>query len=84
MNDEVKEILEDVKRHLDYVEATKQCSIRYNEMKVMYDYITNLQEALLDIKEYIENRFDEDKGIWIIDCYELLEIVNKAIGEENE
>ena len=45
MKDEnIKEILEDVKRHLDYVEATKQCSIRDNEMKVMYDYITNLQE----------------------------------------
>ena len=44
MSDEIKEILEDVKRHLDYVEATKQSSIRDNEMKVMYDYITNLQE----------------------------------------
>ena len=42
--EEIKEILEDVKRHLDYVEATKQCSIRDNEMKAMYDYITNLQE----------------------------------------
>ena len=44
MKDEIKEILEDVKRHLDYVEATKQCSIRDNEMKAMYDYITNLEK----------------------------------------
>lgn len=44
MKDEIKKILEDVKRHLDYVETTKQCSIRDNEMKAMYDHITNLQE----------------------------------------
>ena len=43
MNNDIKEILDNVKRHLDYVEATKQKSIRDNEMKVMYDYITNLQ-----------------------------------------
>lgn len=42
-NESIKEILEDVKRHLDYVDATKQCSIRDNEMRIMYDYITNLQ-----------------------------------------
>ena len=46
MNEETKEILEDVKRHLDYVEVTKQASIRDNEMKAMYYYITNLQEEL--------------------------------------
>lgn len=50
MNDEIKEILEDVKRHLDYVETTKQASIRDNEMKAMYDYITNLQEELEEEK----------------------------------
>jgi hypothetical protein len=50
MKDEIKEILEDVKRHLDYVEATKQASIRDNEMKAMYDYITNLQEELKEYK----------------------------------
>lgn len=44
MSEEIKEILEDVKRHLDYVEATKQSSIRDNEMKAMYDCITSLQE----------------------------------------
>jgi hypothetical protein len=48
MKDEIKEILEDIKRHLDYVEATKQCSIRDNEMKVMYDYITNLHQIEQD------------------------------------
>lgn len=62
MNEEIKEILEDIKRHLDYVEATKQCSIRDNEMKAMYNYITNLQKELdqyknnwEELKKYIEN-----------------------------
>ena len=44
MDEDIKETLENVKRHLDYVEATKQCSIRANEMKAMYNYITNLQK----------------------------------------
>jgi len=56
MKDDIKETLEDVKRHLDYVEATKQCSIRDNEMKAMYDYITNLQEEL-DISQTNEGTY---------------------------
>ena len=59
MKDEnIKEILEDVKRHLDYVEATKQCSIRDNEMKAMYDYITNLQEEN-EYSDYCNKRLRE-------------------------
>lgn len=54
MKGEIKEILEDIKRHLDYVEETKQASIRDNEMKAMYDYITNLQERIDNAVEYIE------------------------------
>ena len=55
MKDEnIKEILEDVKRHLDYVEATKQASIRDNEMKVMYDYITNLQNENKRLRKELE------------------------------
>lgn len=60
MKDEIREILESVKRHIDYVEATKQCSVRDYEMKVMYDYITNLQEELKEANESItwwSNRF---------------------------
>ena len=53
MKNEIKETLEDIKRHLDYVEATKQASIRDNEMKVMYDYITNLQKRKPRYKRYI-------------------------------
>lgn len=63
MKDEnIKEILEDVKRHLDYVKATKQASIRDNEMKAMYDYITNLQtieqqySAILSENAELENK----------------------------
>lgn len=59
MKDEIKEILEDIKRHLDYVEATKQASIRDNEMKVMYDYITTLQEENKKLRCRLE---DENKN----------------------
>jgi len=65
MKDEIKEILEDVKRHLDYVEATKQASVRDNEMKAMYDYTTNLQtieqqySAILSENAELENRIKE-------------------------
>ena len=36
------------------------------------DYKSRNEKAI----EYITNRFDEDKGIWIIDCYDLLDILN--------
>ena len=68
MKDEIKEILEDVKRHLDYVEATKQTSIRDNEMKAMYDYINDLQDTLKDREEY---------------CY-ALETQSTNLQQENE
>ena len=51
MSEEIKETLDDIKRHLDYVEATKQSSIRDNEMKTMYEYITSLQQKV----EQLEN-----------------------------
>ena len=54
MTEEIKEILEDIKRHLDYVEVTKQSSIRDNEMKAMYNYITNLQEENEKLKETLQ------------------------------
>lgn len=64
MTAEIKETLEDIKRHLDYVEITKQRSIRDNEIKVMYDYITNLQKEneknqaiIKGIKKFIKKYF---------------------------
>ena len=57
MKDEIKEILEDVKRHLDYVEATKQCSIRDNEMKAMYDNITNLQKTKTNMEQELQELY---------------------------
>jgi len=60
MKEEIKEILEDVKRHLDYVEATGQCSVRDNEMKAMYDYITNLQEENRQTK-LLKERYQLEK-----------------------
>ena len=62
MNKEIKEILEDVKRHIDYVKVTKQSSIRDNEMEKMYDYITNLQKRLdfmIDRNDEKQDRIDK-------------------------
>ena len=69
MKEEIKEILEDVKRHLDYVEATGQCSIRDNEMKAMYDYITNLQEEV--------NKLTAESTEWESKCYDLQEEIER-------
>ena len=69
MKYEIKEVLEDIKRHLDYVEETKQVSIRDNEIKAMYDYIINLQE---------EVKFTEDYK----DAYETTIIANKMLDEK--
>ena len=79
----IKEILEDVKRHLDYVEATKQCSIRDNEMKVMYDYITNLQEKYEKAIEYVERVCESEKNInpYILHAPTLLNILK---GEDKD
>lgn len=63
MSEEIKEILEDVKRHLDYVEATKQSSIRDNEMKAMYNYITNLQEENENLKQQLDFIDEQNKYI---------------------
>lgn len=41
------------------------------------DYKSRIEKAV----EYIKDRFDEDKGIWIIDCYELLNILNGRSDE---
>lgn len=68
MSEEIKKIIEDVKRHLDYVEATKQASIRDNEMKAMYYYITNLQEenqklvkVIEDLEEWLVKIINDDR-----------------------
>ena len=40
-----------------------------------------LQDRINKAIEYIKDRFDEDKGIWIIDCYDLLEILKGSDKE---
>lgn len=75
MKDEIKETLEDIKRPLDYVEATKQASIRDNEMKVMYDYITNLQNTIKDNEDTITDKKE---------CIFALETTLTNLQEENE
>ena len=56
----IEEVLENIKRHLDYVNATKQKSIRDTEIEVMYKEI----ERLNNIINEIEN--DNDRTIEII------------------
>lgn len=93
MKDEIKEILEDVKRHLDYVNTTGLKSTRDNEMKAMYDYITNLQiieqqySAVLSENAELENKItnlqEENERLNNIidelteDIPHLLEIINR-------
>ena len=38
------------------------------------DYKSRVEKAV----EYIKDRFDEDKGVWIIDCYDLLNILQNG------
>lgn len=83
MNEEIKEILEDVKRHLDYVEATKQASIRDNEMKAMYDYITNLQQKYVNaVTDY---ELEKSKNIQVVNnCEKSIESINKKLENNKE
>ena len=80
MKDEIKEVLEDVKRHLDYVEATKQCSIRDNEMKVMCDYITTLQEKNEKLKEECRQWKENHKAV----CIQRDNILDKIVKDTEE
>ena len=63
MKDEIKEILENIKRHLDYVETIKQASIRDNQIKVMYDYIINLQEEKERLHNLIVQHIDKEDNL---------------------
>ena len=90
MSEEIKETLDDVKRHLDYVEATKQSSIRDNEMKIMYDYIASLQQKVEQLenirKECIDYIKHEIKDMPLNGCKlrltNLLNILNKGSDKE--
>ena len=95
MSEEIKETLDDIKRHLDYVEATKQSSIRDNEMKAMYEYITSLQQKVEQLenirKETIEWIDEHDYYSGSSDIYyfsdftpsnDLLNILNKGSDKE--
>ena len=78
MNNEIKEILEDIKRHLDYVEATKQASIRDNQMKAMYDCITNLQEEINKLTSE-STEWEERTYCWQDRAENLEIIIDRAI-----
>ena len=89
MNEEIKEILEDVKRHLDYVEATKQSSIRDNEIKAMYDYIINLQKRNKELEDGFKSTTEElceyaEKSDKLEIRNGMLRNENTELKEENE
>lgn len=73
----IKEVLEDIKRHLDYVNETNQASIRDNQIKVMYEEIERLKERIDKAVKYITsvNLDDSDN---IEDLLKILE------GEDKE
>ena len=75
MSEELKETLDDIKRHLDYVEATKQSSIRDNEMKIMYEYITNLQQKVEQLEKENKEIYETQKeyGCRILDACDFIE-----------
>ena len=56
------------KQYNNYIEIINNLKKENQQLKKQKD----------DVVEYIKNRFDADKGIWIIDCYDLL----RMLGEE--
>ena len=86
-NKEIEELLEDIKRHLDYVNDSGLKSIRDTEMEKMYYYILDLQNNrdkainYTDITiELIEQQPTED-DTWILD--RLKGFKNILRGESN-
>lgn len=54
-----------------------------NYIKELQQENQQLKKQKDDVVEYIKNRFDADKGIWIIDCYDLLRMLGE-IDVENK
>ena len=60
MNDEIKEILEYFKVGIDKLCISKpDFSISYNDVKILLDYITNLQQAVKNTKETADDMLYE-------------------------
>ena len=52
MNEEIKEILNEFKSHIEYDES--MCCLSIKEVKALLDYITNLQEEIEERNAYIK------------------------------
>ena len=87
-----QDMLDDIKRHLEYVNATNQKSIRDIEIQEMYFEIERLQNIIKEVREYIEkNKVDlswfmtTDKDLKIegisnvVSTFRLLEILDKEM-----
>lgn len=76
----IEEVLEDIKRHLDYVNATKQKSIRDTEIEVMYKEIERLNNIIKEVREWIlfqqEHSMEPYIATDMLD--DILEILNKG------
>lgn len=81
-----EEILEDVKRHLDYVNTTKQKSIRDTEMEVMYQEIDRLQNIINELEKYIKKNtwyYPTSDGCQWLDQFKVLDKL-KELKEGNK
>ena len=82
----IEEVLDDVARHLDFVYATDQFSIRDNEMKEMLIEISilrmenkKLQSIIKEVREYIGSKehYEDDFDTEIEKVYKILDKENK-------
>ena len=78
------ELQQENEKNKEYSEFYKDMSDKWKDMSNIFkkscdDYKSRCEKGI----EYIKDRFDEDKGIWIIDCYDLLNILQNG-SETND
>ena len=66
MNSEIKEILDDMKEIADCDYTTDWCELNYKDTKLLYEYITNLEQKVKEqdkqITEYQDEIFARDNS----------------------
>ena len=92
MNRELKELLEDLKKWIESSsddEIDKNYGIwelNYNQSKELLNYIDNLKQALIDIREYVKEKqkIQGKFALSHIECDDILEIIEKILGGSDE
>ena len=82
-----EELLEEIKRHIDYTNAMNEKSLRDLQIEKLYNLLQQKENIIKEVREYIEKKLAEDDngcGCWwySFDYYvnakkELLEILDK-------